>query len=138
MTARAMGCCALPGTHRSIGRSIRILVIAERPAASLGRPTLTQCGKKHASFLTHNSFTRNFFTRPFYTQLSHTQLFHTQPARTHTQFFHAHNFLKSPILHHLLCLFFSVRSTASTTVCNYCKKLTCGAIPSLKCVMFVM
>ena len=132
------GLMRLAGTHRSIGRLVRILVIAERPATSLGRSTLTQCGKKHASFLSHNSFTRNFFTLPLYTQLSHTQLFHTQPVRTHTQFFHAHNFLKSPILHHLLCFFFSVCSTASTPVCNYCTKLTCGAIWSLKCVMFAM
>ena len=81
-------------------------VIAKRPAllstASLGRPTLTQRGKKYAGFLTHNLFTRNssthttLFTRNFFTHNSFTLIHnsfttfsHTHTTLSpHTQLFH--------------------------------------------------
>ena len=107
------------------------------PPRRLGGRLWPNAGRSTPAF-SHTTLSRATFSHDSFTQRSLTQLFHTQPVRTHTRFFHAHNFLKSPILHHLLCLFFSMCSTASTPVCNYCTKLTCGATRSLKCMMFVM
>ena len=73
------------------GRSVRIVVIAERPAllstVSLGRPNLTQCGRSTFThnFVTRNSFTHNFLTHNFLTHNSSTHT-HTQPTLSHTTF----------------------------------------------------
>ena len=105
----------------------------------------------HRQSFTHNFVTRNLshttlshthtqsFTHSFVTDnLSHTTLslttFHTQPFHRHTTFSHKTlhieiELLKWLTLHHLLCLFFFLRATA-TTFSDYWKKLTCGVIRS--------
>ena len=48
-------------------------------------PTLTQRGKKHAGFLTHNFFTQLFHTQLFlHATFSHTTLSHSYTTLSHT------------------------------------------------------
>ena len=150
------------GTHRGTGRSVRIVVTAERPAllltASLGRPSTVfhvksppakvdttcedlrrlveeirkcQMEMMQASCHIHNS-------------VIHTPFSHRQPS--HKQFFHRQLFhaLSRTILSKMIdpppspfSFLLSPFRAASTTVSDYWKKLTCGAIRSFNCTLLV-
>ena len=84
----------------------------------------------HTQSFTHTTLSQTIFHT--HTQLFHSQLF-THNSFTHTTFSHnsshRNRTLKWLTIHHLLCLFFFLRATA-TTFSDYWKKLTCGAIRS--------
>ena len=125
---------------RGIGRSVRILVIAGRPAllstASPGRPAFSHTTFAHATLLhttlLHVTFSHTTRSHSYTTisQLPHT---HTIPLHTtlspscittlsHTQLFHI-QLLCLSILHHLLCL---------SSLFNFCfwllEKIVCGVL----------
>ena len=110
-------------------------VIAERPAlistASLGRPTLTQRGKKYAGFLTHNFSHATLPTQLFlHATFSHTTLSHSyttlsQLSHTHNSF--SYSTLSQTTVWNYRSSTISLVRTVSTTVSDYWKKSTCGA-----------
>ena len=92
----------------------------------------------------HASLSQHFHTQPS-TQLCHSQLcrifvtlnsftqnFITPNSFTHSAF--TYNALRLSILYHVLCPFCLLRS-ASTTVSDYFKKLTCGLIRAFTCLV---
>ena len=94
----------------------------------LSHTALSQTTLSHTT-LSHTTLAHN----PSHTTLTHTQPFTHNVSHTHTTLSHTTlliQLLKLSILHHLICPFCFLRA-ASTTSCDYWKKLPCGVIPVL-------
>ena len=72
-----------------------------------------------------------------HTSLPHAALSHTTPSHMTLSHTTPCISLQQSILHHLLCLS-CLLPTASTTVCSYWKKLTCGVIRSFNFLLFCL
>ena len=126
MTARAMGKCALLGTHRGSGREVHVLATVERPAllftASLGRPAFSRTTLAHATLahatLLHATFSHTTRSHP-YTAIS--QLSHTHTQLLHTQLFHPHTSHRSNTHTHTTLSHATFSHTTRSHTYNYFK-----------------